>query len=86
MHVSRMRGQGTTTSTVITCAWAHVLAQYTGTGDVVFGYSISGTNLVDPIVSNTLVGCRATHIPVRLRFDKPGDQTLLAMLHQVRDQ
>ncbi|KAI9900502.1 hypothetical protein N3K66_004764 [Trichothecium roseum] len=84
--VSKLRGQGITTSAVLNCAWAHVLAQYTGTDDVVFGDTISGRNLVDPSISNTLVGCCATHVPMRVRFDGPGRQTVLDLLHQVRDQ
>ena len=84
--VSRLRGRGITTSAVINCAWAHVLAQYTGRDDVVFGDTISGRNLADPSISDTLVGCCATHVPMRVKFDSSGQQTLLDPLHQVRDQ
>lgn len=84
--VSKLRGQGITTSAVLNCAWAHVLAQYTGTDDVVFGDTISGRNLVDPAISDTLVGCCATHVPMRVRFDGPGRRTVPDLLRQVRDQ
>ncbi|KAG9256805.1 condensation domain-containing protein [Emericellopsis atlantica] len=84
--VSRLKDTGITISAVINCAWAHVLAQYTGSDDAVFGDTISGRNLVDPVISSTLVGCCATHVPVRVRFDRSGKQTLLELLHQVRDQ
>lgn len=83
---SRLKGQGITTSAIINCAWAHVLAQYTGRDDVVFAEAISGRNLVDPLISSTLVGCCATQVPVRVRFDTSGQQTVLELLHQVRDQ
>ncbi|CAJ2512280.1 Uu.00g052950.m01.CDS01 [Anthostomella pinea] len=84
--ISGLKGEGITTAAVINCAWAHVLAQYTGKDDVVFGETISGRNLVDPLISNTLVGCCATHVPIRVRFGNPGGQTVLELLHQVRDQ
>ncbi|KAH8177897.1 AMP-binding enzyme domain-containing protein [Sarocladium implicatum] len=82
----RAWGEGITTSTIVAVAWAHVLAQYTGDDDVVFGDSISGTNLVDPSVAESVVGCRATHVPVRVRFYQGCEQTLLMILHQFRDQ
>ena len=82
----RTWGEGITTSTIIAVAWAHVLALHTGQDDVVFGDSISGTNLVDPDIASSVMGCRATHVPVRLQLDRSGKQTLLMLLHQLRDQ
>ncbi|KAJ8109801.1 hypothetical protein ONZ43_g6035 [Nemania bipapillata] len=85
--VPKSKGEGITTSTIISCAWAHVLAQYTGKSDVVFGDTISGRNLVEPSISSTVVGCCATNVPMRVRFaDSSGGYSILQLLHQVRDQ
>ena len=80
--------EGITTSTIISCAWAHVLAQFTGKSDVVFGDTISGRNLVDPSISSTVVGCCATNVPMRIRFaDGSGrEHSVFQLLNQVRDQ
>jgi non-ribosomal peptide synthetase component F len=86
ISLSRVKDEGITTSAVLSCASAHVLAQYTGRSDVVFGDTISGTNLVDPPISNTLVGCCATRLPLRVKFDGSGDQTVLHLLQQVKEQ
>ncbi|CAF3447430.1 unnamed protein product [Fusarium graminearum] len=85
--VRKSKGDGITTSTIISCAWAHVLAQYTGKPDVVFGDTISGRNLVDPSISSTVVGCCATNVPMRVRFaGDSGEHSILQLLNQVRDQ
>ncbi|KAI9162666.1 Nonribosomal peptide synthetase [Paramyrothecium foliicola] len=87
ISVPKTKGEGITTSTIISCAWAHVLAQYTGKSDVVFGDTISGRNLVDPSISGTVVGCCATNVPMRVRFaDSSGKHSVLQLLNQVRDQ
>ena len=84
--VSRSKGGGITISTIVNCAWAHVLAQYTGRNDVVFGETISGRNLVDSAISNNLVGCCASHVPLRVKLGDPGDHSILELLHQVKEQ
>ncbi|KAF4972914.1 hypothetical protein FSARC_636 [Fusarium sarcochroum] len=87
ISVPKSKGEGITTSTIISCAWAHVLAQFTGKSDVVFGDTISGRNLVDPSISSTVVGLCATHIPMRIKFtDSSGGHSVLELLNQVRDQ
>ncbi|KAF4468805.1 nonribosomal peptide synthase like protein [Fusarium albosuccineum] len=87
MPLPKSKGQGITTSTIISCAWAHVLAQFTGKSDVVYGDTISGRNVVDPSVSSTVVGCCATNVPMRIRFaDSSGKHSVLQLLNQVRDQ
>lgn len=87
ISVPKSKGEGITTSTVISCAWAHVLAQYTGKSDVVFGDTISGRNVVNPSISSTVVGCCATNVPMRVRFaDSSGEHSILQLLNQVRDQ
>lgn len=82
------KGEGITTSTIISCSWAHVLAQFTGKSDVVFGDTISGRNLVDPSISSTVVGCCATNVPMRIRFadGSGGEHSVLQLLKQVQDQ
>ena len=82
------KGEGITTSTIISCAWAHVLAQFTGKSDVVFGDTISGRNLVDPSISSTVVGCCATNVPMRIRFTdgSGGELSVFQLLKQVQDQ
>ncbi|GKU04430.1 unnamed protein product [Fusarium langsethiae] len=87
ISVPKSKGEGITTSTIISCAWAHVLAQYTGKNDVVFGDTISGRNLVDASISNTVVGCCATNVPMRIKFsDESGKHSVSDLLNQVRDQ
>ncbi|KAF4992477.1 hypothetical protein FGRMN_7148 [Fusarium graminum] len=87
ISVPKSKGEGITTSTIISCAWAHVLAQFTGKSDVVFGDTISGRNLVDPSIGSTVVGCCATNVPMRVRFtDSSGGHSVLQLLNQVRDQ
>ncbi|KAM0430348.1 hypothetical protein ACHAQK_010679 [Fusarium lateritium] len=87
ISVPKSKGDGITTSTIISCAWAHVLAQYTGKSDVVFGDTISGRNVVDPSIGSTVVGCCATNVPLRIKFtDSSGDHSILQLLNQVRDQ
>lgn len=87
ISVPKSKGEGITTSTIISCAWAHVLAQYTGKSDVVFGDTISGRNVVDPSISSTVVGCCATNVPMRIRFaDSSGEHSIHQLLNQVRDQ
>lgn len=82
------KGEGITTSTIISCSWAHVLAQFTGKSDVVFGDTISGRNLVDPSIGSTVVGCCATNVPMRIRFadGSGGEHSVLQLLKQVQDQ
>ncbi|KAI6778617.1 Nonribosomal peptide synthetase-like protein [Emericellopsis cladophorae] len=82
------KGEGITTSAIISCAWAHVLARFTGTSDVVFGDTISGRNVVDPSISGTVVGCCATNVPMRIRFanGSGAKHSALQLLKQVRDQ
>ncbi|KAG5657323.1 hypothetical protein KAF25_005887 [Fusarium avenaceum] len=87
LALPKSKGDGITTSTIISCAWAHVLAQYTGKSDVVFGDTISGRNLVDPSIGSTAVGCCATNVPMRIRFaDDSGEHSVVQLLNQVRDQ
>lgn len=87
ISVPKSKGEGITTSTLISCAWAHVLAQYTGKNDVVFGDTISGRNVVDPSISSIVVGCCATNVPMRIRFaDSSGQHSIHQLLNQVRDQ
>jgi hypothetical protein len=87
LPMPKSKGDGITASTIISCAWAHVLAQYTGKSDVVFGDTISGRNLVDPSIGSTAVGCCATNVPMRIRFaDSAGSHSVLQLLNQVRDQ
>jgi amino acid adenylation domain-containing protein len=87
LPVPKSKGDGITASTIISCAWAHVLGQYTGKSDVVFGDTISGRNLVDPSIGSTAVGCCATNVPMRIRFaDSSGKHSVLQLLNQVRDQ
>ena len=85
--IPKSKGDGITTSTIIRCAWAHVLAQFTGGNDVVFGDTISGRNLVDSSISSTAVGCCATVVPMRIKFsDASGGCSVFQLLNQVRDQ
>jgi amino acid adenylation domain-containing protein len=87
LPLPKSKGDGITTSAIVSCAWAHVLAQYTGKSDVVFGDTISGRNLVDPFIGSTAVGCCATNVPMRIKFtDSSGEQSVLQLLNQVRDQ
>ncbi|KAH6960226.1 BcNRPS9, nonribosomal peptide synthetase [Fusarium avenaceum] len=87
LPLPKSKGDGITTSTIISCAWAHVLAQYTGRSDVVFGDTISGRNLVDPSIASTAVGCCATNVPMRIKFDDTsGQHSVSQLLNQVRDQ
>ena len=88
MPLPASKGEGITISTIISCAWAHVLAQFTGKSDVVFGDTISGRNVVNASISSTVVGCCATNVPMRIRFtDGSGSEhSILQLLKQVQDQ
>lgn len=88
MPLPTSKREGITISTIISCAWAHVLAQFTGKSDVVFGDTISGRNVVDPSISSTVVGCCASNVPMRIRFDNGsgGEHSILQLLKQVQEQ
>nr|WP_225726860.1 non-ribosomal peptide synthetase [Nocardia sp. JCM 34519.1] len=68
---------GVTANTVVQGAWAIVLGQLTGRGDVVFGATVSGR---PPTLAgaDTMVGLFINTVPVRVRYE-PG-QTLAQLL------
>ncbi|EGE07648.1 nonribosomal peptide synthase [Trichophyton equinum CBS 127.97] len=72
-----------TTATVIKAAWAMVLAQLSGSPDVVFGHTISGRNTTVPGVESTVGPC-LNIIPVRVQFNERW--TALDLLRFVQDQ
>ncbi|EFQ97050.1 hypothetical protein MGYG_00094 [Nannizzia gypsea CBS 118893] len=72
-----------TTATVIKAAWAMVLAQLSGSPDVVFGHTISGRNTTVPGVESTIGPC-LNIIPVRVQFSERW--TALDLLRFVQDQ
>ncbi|KAM5489397.1 NRPS cluster protein [Microsporum audouinii] len=72
-----------TTATVIKAAWAMVLAQLSGSPDVVFGHTISGRNATVPGVESTVGPC-LNIIPVRVQFGE--FWTALDLLRFVQDQ
>ena len=72
-----------TTATVIKAAWAMVLAQLSGSPDVVFGHTISGRNTTVPGVESTVGPC-LNIIPVRVQFSERW--TALDLLRFVQDQ
>lgn len=73
-----------TTATVVKAAWAYVLAQLSGTTDVVFGHTISGRNAAIEGIGNMIGPC-INLVPVRVRFDS-GGLTVMSLLRQVQEQ
>lgn len=56
-------------TTIIQAAWALVLANYSGTTDIVFGAVLSGRNMADISGIDDVVGPTIATIPVRVRID-----------------
>ncbi len=73
---------GITFSIVLKAAWSVVLAEMTGTRDVVFGYLVAGRNLPMPSI-DTVVGPCINITPIRVQHLA---STTLELLEQVRDQ
>ncbi|GHJ43209.1 hypothetical protein Cs7R123_05510 [Catellatospora sp. TT07R-123] len=69
-------GSGLTVSTVVQGAWALVLAQHSGRGDVTFGATVSGRPDIEG--ADAIIGMFATTVPVRVRL-RP-DQPVTAWL------
>lgn len=74
---------GITTSTIIRAAWAQVLAQHTGTSDVMFGEVVSGRNTGNPLAERA-AGCCANIVPVRVPFNH--SWTAQDLLNYLREQ
>lgn len=74
---------GITAATVIKAAWALVLAQMSGTSDVVYGHMVSGRNLpLDGV--ETIMGPCLNIVPVRAQLQSTG--TVLALLQAIQQQ
>lgn len=80
-----------TLGTFVHAAWALLLARHAGTGDVVFGTTLSGRPADLPGVEQ-IVGPFINNVPLRVRLDAGPDQkqpdqnqTVADWLHQVRE-
>lgn len=74
---------GITAATVIKAAWALVLAQMSGTTDVVYGHMVSGRNLpLDGV--ETIMGPCLNIVPVRAQLESMG--TVLNLLQAIQQQ
>lgn len=75
--------KGHTFATVIKAAWSLVLAQLSGSDDVVFGHVISGRNSSAPGLDQVVGPC-LNIIPVRVKLDR--DLQVSNLLSHVQDQ
>jgi aryl carrier-like protein len=73
---------GITLASIIKAAWAFILAQLSGTNDVVFGHVVSGRNLFLEGIDQ-IVGPCINVVPVRVRFQS---STVLDLLCLVQNQ
>lgn len=73
-----------TIGTSIKAAWAVVLAEMSGSTDVVFGSVVSGRNAPYPPGVENVAGACIENIPVRVRF-RPG-MMVMELLKQVQEQ
>ncbi|KAL2273328.1 hypothetical protein FJTKL_04791 [Diaporthe vaccinii] len=75
---------GTTLANIINSAWAVVVAQHTGTEDLVFGNTLSGRDIGFEIgPDESLVdGPTLTTVPVRFRVDR--DKAVGELLHEAQ--
>lgn len=74
---------GITMATLVKAAWSLVLAQLTGSRDVVFGQTNSGRSSSSFDAEN-LVGLCINAIPVRVKYNP--EWSFLDLLHHVQDQ
>lgn len=84
-YVSLPQGppDNTTIATLIRAGWALVASQYVGSGDVVFGETLTGRNA--PVVGvEEIEGPMITTIPFRVRIDS--QSTVAEYLDQVQSQ
>ena len=76
-------GSNVTRPTLIRAAWAMVVAQYSGTNDVVFGVTLTGRNA--PVADmERIIGPTITTVPVRVRLDY--SQSVQDLLHTLQIQ
>ena len=75
------RRHGCTLSTLVQGAWAVVLGRYAGTGDVVYGMTVSGRPATLDGVEG-IVGLLINSVPVRARVD--GDRPVLDWLRELQ--
>ena len=72
-HTARISGDvnamGITFPTIIRAAWAIVVADYTGSDDVIFGETLSGRDVPVPGITDIL-GPTLTTVPTRIRVDR----------------
>ncbi|GAA0618357.1 hypothetical protein GCM10009547_20840 [Sporichthya brevicatena] len=78
------RAAGVTLNTLVSAAWGLVLSGLTGSGDVVFGTTVSGRPPAVPDVE-TVIGLFLNTVPARVRIDPAETVTeLLGRLHRER--
>ncbi|EED13574.1 nonribosomal peptide synthase, putative [Talaromyces stipitatus ATCC 10500] len=75
---------GMTNAIVVKAAWAFVLGHLVNTTDIVFGDTVSGRNVPNATTFDNVVGCCATHVP--LRIDLQSSHTAKDLLMVVQDQ
>ncbi|KAF2475447.1 acetyl-CoA synthetase-like protein [Lindgomyces ingoldianus] len=69
-----------TLPTVIRAAWALLISAYTGTGDVVFGETLTGRDIEVPGITE-VCGPTLTTVPTRVKIDL--QSTALDLLHSI---
>ncbi|KAJ8112404.1 hypothetical protein OPT61_g5221 [Boeremia exigua] len=74
---------GLTLASLISSAWAHVLAHITGEEDIVYGYMVAGRNANLPTISK-IVGPCVNIIPVRARIHQTTSP--LAIVRSIQEQ
>ncbi|KAI9729802.1 MAG: hypothetical protein M1818_008379 [Claussenomyces sp. TS43310] len=83
MHFAIPTGSTITTASFLRAAWALLVAQFSESGDVVFGTTLSGRNTSVPGIDGT-VGPTITTVPVRVRVHI--DETVASFLRGIQNQ
>jgi len=83
ISLASLRSRGIEQGTVLKSAWAVLLAQLSGSSDVVFGDLINGRNAPVDGIEN-ISGVYLNKLPLRVRFEQ--FKTVLDLLRHVADQ
>ncbi|KAF2742358.1 nonribosomal peptide synthase-like protein [Sporormia fimetaria CBS 119925] len=78
--LSAHRHSDITPSTVIRAAWSILLAEYTGSDDIVFGETLTGRDIPVPGVTE-ICGPTLTTVPTRVKFDR--GMTVLEIMQNI---
>nr|WOZ30810.1 McfA [Coleophoma empetri] len=85
ISLSHPESQGIVMSNILRAAWGLVMIQYSGQNDIVYAANVSGRNA--PVREVTEIAAPTiTTVPIRIRLDHTGEQTVDDFLQGIQQQ